>query len=267
MKTVIIIPARYESSRFPGKPLVMIAGRSMIERVHAIAKAVPGVTAVYVATDDARIKSAAETFGAMILMTSSACRNGTERVAEAAGQLREEYDLVINLQGDAPLTPPHFLMAMIDVVASEPTTVMATPAVRCDPETLARFKEDRRAGRVGGTTVVCGAKGQAFYFSKEVIPCVPDGMKFDPVPVLHHVGLYAYRPSLLADYLRWQIGPLEALEGLEQLRVLENGGSIRVVEVEAHGRPFWEINNPGDVAHVEAALAQNGDPFGPRFTR
>jgi 3-deoxy-manno-octulosonate cytidylyltransferase (CMP-KDO synthetase) len=267
MKTVIIIPARYESSRFPGKPLVVVAGRSMIERVHAIAKAVAGVATVYVATDDARIKAAAEIFGAKVLMTSSSCRNGTERVAEAAGKVREKYDLVINLQGDAPLTPPHFITAMIDAMVREPTTSMATPAVRCDPESLARFKEDRRAGRVGGTTVVCRANGQALYFSKEVIPYVPEGMKFDPVPVLHHVGLYAYRPSLLMDYLRWPVGPLETFEGLEQLRVLENGGAIRVVEVDAQGRPFWEINNPQDVARVEAALAQHGDPFGPGLGR
>jgi 3-deoxy-manno-octulosonate cytidylyltransferase (CMP-KDO synthetase) len=262
MKTVIIIPARYESSRFPGKPLVMVAGASMLKRVHAIAKAVPGVAAVYVATDDARIKVAAESFGAKVLMTSSNCRNGTERVAEAAQQLTEKYDLILNLQGDAPLTPPHFLTAMIDAMSREPATAMATPAVRCDRESLARFKEDRRAGRVGGTTVVCGANGEALYFSKEVLPYVPDGMTFDRVPVLHHVGLYAYRPSLLADYLRWPVGPLESLEGLEQLRVLENGGAIRVVEVEARGRPFWEINNPEDVARVEAALAQHGDPLG-----
>lgn len=256
MKTVIIIPARYQSSRYPGKPLVMVAGRTMIERVHAIARAVPDVATVHVATDDERIAAAARGFGASVLMTSSKCRNGTERVAEAANQLKEKFDLVINLQGDAPLTPPHFLTAMIEVMAREAEVEMATPAVRCDAEALARFKEDRRNGRVGGTTAVVDARGRALYFSKEVVPYTPDGPPPDPIPVFHHVGLYAYRPSLLAKYLAWPVGMLETLEGLEQLRVLENGGSIRVVEVEAGGRPFWEINNPEDVARVEAALAK-----------
>lgn len=263
MKTVIIIPARYQSSRYPGKPLVVVAGRSMIERVHAVAKSVPAVAAVHVATDDERIASAARGFGASVLMTSSECRNGTERVAEAAGKLGQSFDLVINLQGDAPLTPPHFLSAMVEAMANEDAE-MATPAVRCDATTLAHFKEDRRHGRVGGTTVVADARGHALYFSKEVIPYTPDNARLDPVPVFHHVGLYAYRPSLLAKYQAWPVGRLETLEGLEQLRVLENGGSIRVVEVDAGGRPFWEINNPEDVPRIEAALAEHGDPFGRR---
>lgn len=263
MKTVIIIPARYQSSRYPGKPLVMVAGRTMIERVHAIAKAVPGVASVHVATDDERIAAHAHGFGASVVMTSSACRNGTERVAEAAATLEQRFDLIINLQGDAPLTPPHFLSAMIEAMSKD-SAQMATPAVRCDAEALARFKEDRRNGRVGGTTVVSDARGHALYFSKEVVPYTPEGPPPSPIPVFHHVGLYAYRPELLAKYVAWAPGRLEALEGLEQLRVLENGGSIRVVEVDAGGRPFWEINNPEDVARIEAALAKHGDPFGPR---
>lgn len=260
MKTVIIIPARYQSSRFPGKPLVMVAGKSMIERVHAIAKSVAGVDAVYVATDDGRIRDAARAFGAEVLMTSSDCRNGTERVAEAMTLLNEDYDLYVNLQGDAPLTPPHFIRALIDAMAADPGCDMGTPAVRCDAAALARFKEDRRNGRVGGTTVVTDAKGRALYFSKEVIPFTPEGPPPSPVPVFHHVGLYAYRPALLERYRLAPPGRLEQLEGLEQLRVLETGGTIRVVEVDAHGRPFWEINNPEDVARVEAALAGHGRP-------
>ena len=261
MKTTIIIPARYQSSRYPGKPLVKVAGHTMISRVHHIAKSVPGVSGVYVATDDDRIAKEARGIGAEVIMTSDTCRNGSERVAEAARILGGQHDLLINLQGDAPLTPPHFISAMIEVMAREPGAGMATPAVRCDPTTLAHFKEDRRHGRVGGTTVVTDALGHALYFSKEVLPYTPDGAPPNPIPVMHHVGLYAYRPQLLAAYMGWAPGALEMLEGLEQLRVLENGGRIRVVEVEAGGRPFWEINNPEDVARIEGVLAHYGDPM------
>ena len=254
MKTTVIIPARYKSSRFPGKPLIMVAGKTMIERVWRIALQVKGASSVHVATDDERIASAARSFGASVLMTSEAARNGTERVAEAAAQLKDGADLYINLQGDAPLTQPHFLQAMIDVMAREMAFAMATPAVRCDVQTLAHFQDDRRHGRVGGTTVVTDSHSRALYFSKEVIPYVPPGPPPDPIPVMHHVGLYAYRPELLARYIAWGPSALEQLEGLEQLRVLEHGEPIRVVEVVAHGRPFWEINNPEDVARVEAVL-------------
>ena len=256
----IIIPARYQSSRYPGKPLVVVNGKTMIERVYEIARKVKNISSVYVATDDDRIASHAQGFGAKVLMTSEACRNGTERVAEAAGALEDEAELYINLQGDAPLTPPHFIDAMIDVMARETQFAMATPAVRCDEQTLRHFQDDRRNGRVGGTTVVTDSHGRALYFSKEVVPYVPPGPPPNPIPVMHHVGLYAYRPELLSRYVGWGPCPLEQLEGLEQLRVLEHGEPIRVVEVTAGGRPFWEINNPEDVPRVEAVLKQYGDP-------
>lgn len=259
MRTVIVIPARFKSSRYPGKPLVAVAGRTMIERVYRIACAVEGVNAVHVATDDERIREAAEGFGAPVVMTSSEARNGTERVAEAVAALDGAFDLAVNLQGDAPLTPPHFIRSLIDAMDADPAAEMATAAVRCDAETLAHFQEDRRRGRVGGTTVACANDGTALYFSKEVIPYVPPGPVPEPIPVFHHVGLYAYRTGLLRAYRQWAPGRLEALEGLEQLRVLENGRRIKVVEVDAGGRPFWEINNPEDVARIEGVIARFGD--------
>lgn len=264
MHVVIAIPARYESARFPGKPLAPLKGadgvtRTLIERSWRAAVAVPGVDQVLVATDDARIAEHAAGFGAMVAMTSSTCRNGTERCAEVLGQLAVEPDLVVNLQGDAPLTPPEFVTAMIDAMASRPDVAVATPVLRCDAEALLRFREDRHAGRVGGTTAVFDRAGRALYFSKEVIPFSdPIDPALGPVPVFHHVGLYAYRPAALRAYGGWPQGTLETLEGLEQLRFLENGTPMLCVEVESRGRMFWELNNPIDIARIETAMAAMG---------
>jgi 3-deoxy-manno-octulosonate cytidylyltransferase (CMP-KDO synthetase) len=245
MRTVIVIPARYASSRYPGKPLVPLRGatgeaRSLLERSWRAARAVPGADRVIVATDDARIAEHAAALGAEVAMTSPERRNGTERCAEVLTQLDEAPDLVVNLQGDAPLTPPEFVTALIDAMAARPDAAVATPVLRCDAEALSRFREDRKAGRVGGTTAVFDRSGQALYFSKEVIPFADfiDPAP-GPIPVFHHVGLYAYRPAALAAYAGWAPGTLEGLEGLEQLRFLENGTPVLCVEVEARGRVFW----------------------------
>jgi 3-deoxy-manno-octulosonate cytidylyltransferase (CMP-KDO synthetase) len=134
--------------------------------------------------------------------------------------------------------------------------VIATPVLRCDGRAVSGFLADRRSGRVGGTTAVFGAGGRALYFSKEVIPYTGrDYAPDEPTPVFHHVGVYAYRPAALVDYPSWPVGPLEQLEGLEQLRFLENGRNVLCVEVEARGRAFWELNNPSDVAVIERMLA------------
>ncbi|MBP9952454.1 MAG: 3-deoxy-manno-octulosonate cytidylyltransferase, partial [Cypionkella sp.] len=126
----------------------------------------------------------------------------------------------------------------------------------CDGGMLAGLLADRRAGRVGGTTAVFGAGHQALYFSKEVIPHIVEPFADTALtPVFHHVGVYAYRPDALAAYAQWPVGPLEQLEGLEQLRFLENGRRVLCVEVEPRGQQFWELNNPSDVAILEAMLA------------
>jgi 3-deoxy-manno-octulosonate cytidylyltransferase (CMP-KDO synthetase) len=138
---------------------------------------------------------------------------------------------------------------------------VATPVLRTEAEALAGFLEDRRTGRVGGTTAVFGADGRALYFSKEVIPFT--GRSYtagEATPVFHHVGVYAYRPAALTAYQGWQPGPLETLEGLEQLRFLERGVPVLCVEVQARGRQFWELNNPADVPRIEAMLAAMGLP-------
>ncbi len=264
MSVLVIIPARYASTRYPGKPLVALRGangvsRSLIERSWLAASAVKGVDRVVVATDDDRIRSACEAFGAEVAMTSELCANGTERCAEAHQTLGEAHDIVVNLQGDAPLTPPWFIEDLVAGLRAAPDAGVATPVLRCDGKALAGLLADRRAGRVGGTTAVFAADQSALYFSKEVIPFT--GRTYgdtDPTPVFHHVGVYAYRSEALLKYPEWPVGTLETLEGLEQLRFMENGHKVLCVEVEARGRLFWELNNPEDVPKIEAMMADMG---------
>ncbi|MFG6529243.1 MULTISPECIES: 3-deoxy-manno-octulosonate cytidylyltransferase [unclassified Sulfitobacter] len=264
MSVLIVIPARYASTRYPGKPLVALTGASgqkqtLIERSWRAASAVSGVDRVVVATDDDRIREAAEGFGAEVVMTSESCANGTERCAEAYAALGGGYDIVVNLQGDAPLTPHWFVEGLVQGLKDTPEAEIATPVLRCDGATLNSLLADRKAGRVGGTTAVFGADNQALYFSKEVVPYTGKPYaETDETPVFHHVGVYAYRPDALAQYPSWPVGPLEQLEGLEQLRFLENGRAVLCAEVEAKGREFWELNNPEDVPKLEAMMAKMG---------
>jgi 3-deoxy-manno-octulosonate cytidylyltransferase (CMP-KDO synthetase) len=280
MSVLIVIPARYASTRYPAKPLVTLTGatgeaRTLIRRSWDAACAVQGVDRVVVATDDARIKAEAEGFGAEVVMTSPDCANGTERCAEALAVLGGGYDIVVNLQGDAPLTPAWFVEDLVAGLRANPwaeatdaevaglradaVADVATPVLRCEGAMLDSLREDRAQGRVGGTTAVFGAGNRALYFSKEVVPYTGKGYGAEvPTPVFHHVGVYAYRPETLSAYPGWVAGPLEGLEGLEQLRFLERGRRILCVEVEARGREFWELNNPSDVPKIEAMMAEMG---------
>ncbi len=253
----IVIPARYQSQRFQGKPMAMLRGatgieKSLIQRSWEAGCAVPDVKRVIVATDDNRIAEHARAFGAEVMLTAPKAANGTERCAEVATRL-PEAELIVNLQGDAPLTPPEFVTAVIAAMEGED---MATPVLRADAQTLRRLQADRTQGLVGGTTAVFDTAHRALYFSKEVLP-FSDSLGPDDA-VFHHVGLYAYRPEALRRYARWPMGRLERIEGLEQLRFLENGVPVRCVEVEAKGRVFWEVNNPQDIERVEKALAEMG---------
>jgi 3-deoxy-manno-octulosonate cytidylyltransferase (CMP-KDO synthetase) len=261
MSVLIAIPARYASTRYPGKPLVELRGpdgvaKTLIRRSWEAAQAVRGVDRVVVATDDHRIRVAAEGFGAEVVMTLDHWGNGTERCAEVLEHL-PGFDIVVNLQGDAPLTPPWFVEDLIAGLQAAPQAEVATPVLRADGRALNGLLADRRAGRVGGTTAVFGAGGRALYFSKEVIPFTSRSYaEADPTPVFHHVGVYAFRPDALRAYPLWEPGPLEMQEGLEQLRFLENGRQVLCVEVYARGRQFWELNNPEDVPRIEAMLAE-----------
>jgi 3-deoxy-manno-octulosonate cytidylyltransferase (CMP-KDO synthetase) len=259
MNAVIIIPARYASSRYPGKPLAELtlpdgARKSLIRMSWEAACSVESISGIYVATDDERIRDHCEAFGAQVIMTDEACRNGTERCADALERSGVAADMIVNLQGDAPLTPPWFVSALIDAIRTDSSIKVATPVLHCDMDTYTHFIDDRRAGRVGGTTAVFDTQGDALYFSKEVLPWLDPAKLEGAPPVWHHVGVYAYRADALALYDTLPAGRLEELEGLEQLRFLEHGYKIRCVEVEARGRVFWELNNPGDIPRIEQAL-------------
>lgn len=264
MSTVIVIPARYQSSRYPGKPLVALKGASgqslsLIRRSWDAAMGVAGIARVLVATDDDRIRDHAEGFGAEVVMTSPDARNGTERCAEAIANLGLTPEVVVNLQGDAPLTPGWFIEDLVTGLRADDGADVATPVLQCTGAMRADLIQDRKQDRVGGTTAVFGHDRRAMYFSKEVIPFSGHDYADDELtPVYHHVGVYAYRPSALAAYPTWAEGRSEVLEGLEQLRFLEHGRRVLCVEVEARGREFWELNNPSDVARIEEMMARMG---------
>ena len=263
MNTVILIPARYQSSRYPGKPLVGLKGaggaaKPLIQRSVEAARRVAGVSGVFVTTDDERIADACAGFGVGVIMTSPACRNGTERCAEALAQLHGP-DLVINFQGDALLTPAGFVEALIARMESDRDAMVATPAMRLRSEQVRALQAEEAAGRVGGTSVVTDGQGHALYFSKRLIPHLPAGALDQAMsPVRLHVGIYAYRPQALDLYAATLPSELEQLEGLEQLRFLDAGVPIAVVEVETPPFALRELNNPEDVAPIEQALAEAG---------
>jgi 3-deoxy-manno-octulosonate cytidylyltransferase (CMP-KDO synthetase) len=191
--------------------------------------------------------------GMTVVLTPATCLNGTERCAAALTSLARHPDLVVNLQGDAPLTPASMVAAVVDQLVANPDLAMTTAVVPASPAVLAHLQADAAAGRVGGTTAACTKAGRALYFSKSIIPHVPAGTA--PVePVLLHIGLYAYRPSALAAYVAAGPAPLELQEGLEQLRFLEAGLPVGAARCEAPAWSMIELNNPTDVPLIEAEL-------------
>lgn len=263
-RVAIVIPARFASTRFPGKPLVALRGvagqaRTLVERSWRAANAVGGGHAVAVATDDDRIATEVRRFGGEVLMTPPECANGTERCAAAVARMAETPDIVVNLQGDAPLTPAYVVEALVRRLVADPDVDVATAAVRCTPSLYRHLVEDQRAGRVGGTTVVCDARDRALYFSKRVLPFLADDRPDDgECPAMLHLGVYAYRVSALAAYRGWMPSVLERVEGLEQLRFLHYGAPVLVVECPAPDWDVVELNNPSDVPVIEAMLVRRG---------
>lgn len=259
----ILIPARYASQRFPGKPLAILRGAdcasaSLIERSWRAAIAVADPARVWVATDDQRIAAAVTGFGGQVVMTPPACRNGTERCAAALEVLGDVAPIIVNLQGDAPLTPGFVVGDLVKALEGDPQAVMATPAVRCSDSLYRHLVKDQAEGRVGGTTVVFNRDLHALYFSKRVIPHVGADRADAHSHVYLHLGVYAYRPEALRSYIATPPSPLEQLEGLEQLRFLETGETVHVVEFDTIGWDCIELNNPEDIPAIEAVLRNRG---------
>jgi len=261
----IIIPARYSSTRFPGKPLQQFEGsdgrsRSLVEHSWRAALQVPGISFLAVATDDERIAREVEAFGGTTIMTPADCANGTERCAAAVAALDQEIDIVVNLQGDAPLTPASIVTSVLDRLSQEPSLAVATPAIRCTPGAYRHLVQDAANGRVGGTTVVFNRSCEALYFSKRILPYADPKSTADEVPTTYlHLGVYAYRRAALAAYVELGVSPLEEQEGLEQLRFLHAGMRVGIALCDAPNWEIVEVNNPGDIPVVEGILRGRDD--------
>lgn len=238
----VIIPARYGSSRFPGKPLVDIAGKPMVQQVMERAARAPGVRTVAVATDDQRIQQAVEAFGGLAVMTPSQVRTGSDRVAAAADILDlADGELVVNVQGDQPLLPPEVIAETVAPLLADPTLGMATP--------VTPFKDPADLDDPTNVKVVMDLAGDALYFSRQTIPHAPAGHQ---VTFFKHLGVYAFRREFLRTFSGLPTGRLEAIERLEQLRVLEAGHRLRCV-ISQHDSP--EVDRPEHAAQVARLLA------------
>lgn len=254
MDALVVIPARYASVRFPGKPLAALDGpdgsrRPLIEWSWRAAVAAVGEQAVVVATDDARIAAAVHGFGGQAVMTPAGCANGTERCAAAVRALDSQARIVINFQGDSPLLPATAIAPLVAAL-NKASARVATPFVTCDAALAAMILAEHAAGRVGGTCVVTRADGTAAYFSK--LP-IPHGAGAE-LPLKLHLGLYGYTRAALEAYAALPPCPLEQAEGLEQLRFLHAGEAIAMVEIPLPAGGIWEVNNPEDIAVVSARL-------------
>ena len=259
MRVSIVIPARYASSRLPGKPLVTVAGRSLLRRVHDVARAVAGIEDVWIATDDERIARHAESFGGRALLTPEHCATGTDRVRAALALMPRRPDAVVNLQGDAVLTPPWVVQALVDAFHADPDLAMVTAAVALDWEQLRAVETLKAASPASGTLVTMDLSGRALYFSKAVIPFLRRRDESRPPPVHRHIGIYGYACATLERLAALPQSPLEAAEQLEQLRALENGIAIRVAVVDYRGRTHGSVDSPADIAFVEAVIAREGE--------
>jgi 3-deoxy-manno-octulosonate cytidylyltransferase (CMP-KDO synthetase) len=238
---VVIIPARYESTRFPGKPLADLHGRPMIQCVYERAQRARGIDRVIVATDDERIRTTVAGFGGDVCMTG-AHRTGTDRIAEVAAQL--DAELVVNVQGDLPLLDPAMVDAAVGPLRADAGLPMAT--IR----TAIRSREELANPNV--VKVVTDRDGYALFFSRSPLPHHRDGIAPDSALGYKHIGLYAYRRDFLLSFARLAATPLEQAEQLEQLRALEWGFRIKVADVAAAS---IEVDTPADLERARAALA------------
>jgi len=241
-RVVVVIPARYGAMRLPGKPLVMLAGKTMVQRVWERAKRAQRVSRVIVATDDQRIVQAVEGFGGEARMTRAEHRSGTERIAEVAAHT--EGEVFVNVQGDEPLLNPAAVDAAVAALLEEPAAAVATVA------TAVKTPADIMDPNVVKT--VLDFDGNALYFSRAPIPWVRDEQQRVHARHLKHLGLYVFQRDALLEFPTLPQGELERVEQLEQLRWMENGWKIRVAEIPYDS---VSVDVPEDVARVEALIA------------
>lgn len=257
-KAIVVIPARYESSRFPGKPLAPIHGITMIERVWRISQRCQQMDEAYIATDSEIIASHAQAFGAKVLMTPVECQTGTDRVALACDKLASADDIIVSLQGDAVLTPPWVVDDVINALKNNPEMPIATPAVKLTQIALKDFLNHKKISPSSGTTVTFDKNFKALYFSKQPIPFHYD-LTTSNACMYRHIGLYGYRYQTLKILQSLPQSPLEKIEKLEQLRALENGIPIQVVCVDYQGRSHGSVDTPQDVKVVEHIIEEEGE--------
>jgi len=264
MAIAIIIPARYASTRFPGKPLALLNGRAMIEHVFDKARAAVAGSSdvrIAVATDDDRIKAHCEEKSMPVIMTPEACATGSDRVIEAADRMgMMADDVVINLQGDAPMMPVEALQAVLHEFWNNPGTQVATPVKRLNWAELDALREAKKTTPFSGTTVVINKQNRALWFSKNIIPGIRKENKMREEglysPVFQHLGLYGYQVSVLERFTNLKEGVYEQLEGLEQLRFLENGISIQCVEISADIPILGGIDSPEDLERAQKMFGE-----------
>jgi len=258
MRTLAVLPSRFKATRFPGKPLALIAGQPMIQRVWQAAQTASGVDRVVVATDDERIQSAVLAFGGEVVMTDPDLPSGTDRVAAALEALEETFDVVINIQGDEPAMHPETIAVLVQLMADHPELPLGT--VACP------FGSAEEVFNPNAVKVVTNDLGHALYFSRSPIPYVRNSQVFqqDFRPWLRpeqlalfkrHLGIYAYRPEALRAFTRLAPHPLEQTEMLEQLRALAHGMTMGVAQT-----PYLSlgVDTPEDVPAVEALLQERG---------
>jgi len=241
MSILAVIPARYASSRFPAKPLAMIEGKPMIQRVYESASKCKAFSKIIVATDDPRIVSIVEAFGGEVELTRIEHQTGTDRVAEVASR-HPNYNVIANIQGDQPFVTLEALEKLVEPYLRDELPDMTTVGAPLDM--LTGYKDEHTV------KVICNQKHRAMYFSRAPIPFFRNAVH-NP-PVYHHIGLYAFRRDFLFFYAMLPPSPLEQSESLEQLRAIENGYTIQVGLIS---KPILEINTPGDLAKVKSLIA------------
>ena len=238
----VVIPARYNSTRFPGKSLFKINGISLLERTYRRVMLCPAIDHCIIATDDERIQSAACQFGADVVMTSPECATGTDRIAQVVN-MRDDVkkaNIIVNVQGDEPCIDPLTIAKVIEVLSSSPDDSIGTA--------VAPISSEEELINTNIVKCVKTTTGRALYFSRHAIPGTKVGIRMDAIPYFRHVGIYAYSPEFLMRFSALPATPLQQAEDLEMLRAMEHGFTIAVAEVQHHSP---DVNVPSDIEEVQ----------------